>query len=87
MEPGISSKNSKKNPKTCLVCGKGFSLKDGLKQYVQYAHDRQKPHRCTICNYSFYNKGKLKIHVVSVHEYQKPYKCTFVITASHKKVP
>ena len=45
----------------CLVCGKKFLTKDGLKRHLQ--RHVAKPHMCSSCDKSFYRKDELRAHM------------------------
>uniref|UniRef100_A0A3B4T9S2 Uncharacterized zinc finger protein 814 n=1 Tax=Seriola dumerili TaxID=41447 RepID=A0A3B4T9S2_SERDU len=61
-------------PHTCDVCGKGFTLKQLLRNH-QRLHAEVRPFRCDQCGKSFYRAhGNLQRHL-RIHTGEKPFRC------------
>lgn len=62
-------------PHTCDVCGKGFTLKQLLRNH-QRLHAEVRPFRCEQCGKSFYRAHGLKMHQM-VHTGERAYNCQY----------
>uniref|UniRef100_A0A8D3BUF7 C2H2-type domain-containing protein n=1 Tax=Scophthalmus maximus TaxID=52904 RepID=A0A8D3BUF7_SCOMX len=62
-------------PHTCDVCGKGFTLKQLLRNH-QRLHADVRPFRCEQCGKSFYRAHGLKMHQM-VHTGERAYNCQY----------
>ncbi|XP_077391694.1 uncharacterized protein LOC144027763 [Festucalex cinctus] len=51
-------------PFTCLVCGRGFSVKQNMKRHMSL-HTGERPHSCSLCPKRYYSKTDLKRHSIS----------------------
>jgi hypothetical protein len=59
----------------CPICKKELKKNIGLKQHIQFVHEKLRPFMCHICKKEFVLNGDLKRHITTVHEKQKPFKC------------
>uniref|UniRef100_A0AAQ6IH03 C2H2-type domain-containing protein n=1 Tax=Anabas testudineus TaxID=64144 RepID=A0AAQ6IH03_ANATE len=64
---------SGERPHTCDVCGKGFTLKQLLRNH-QRLHAEVRPFRCEQCGKSFYRADTLKGHQ-RIHTGERPFSC------------
>lgn len=76
----------------CDYCGRGFRLKDNLRNHIMGVHMHIKDSVCSICSKSFAKRNSLRQHLL-LHSGKRPYTCdicgkTFVqkpALTSHRK--
>ncbi|XP_058458672.1 zinc finger protein 268-like [Malaya genurostris] len=61
-------KHDQKKEHVCQFCGKGFTMRQYLKQHVTVVHTEVFPHECRYCGKKFKLKWSMLAHERNVHE-------------------
>ncbi|XP_058834133.1 zinc finger protein 62 homolog [Topomyia yanbarensis] len=61
-------KHEQKKEHVCQFCGKGFTMRQYLKQHVTVVHTEVFPHGCSYCGKKFKLKWSMLAHEKNVHE-------------------